>query len=136
MNTSVLASAAVSAVLALSVPVFADPPPGETPDPLVAAAEQLVDALVQEDFDAAVAQFGPTLRRALPEAKLQSMWRNLKAQVGPFRERLGVRVDQQRGLKVVFVACEFRDFLLEAKVVFNAAGEVDGLFFAPPPKSG
>jgi hypothetical protein len=108
--------------------------PAPTESELVSAAEALVDALAREDFATAIARFSPTMRRSLPEARLRTLWETMRQQAGNFQSRLGSRVQAQGTSHVVFVGTEFREFTLEAKVVFNAAGEVTALQFMAPPK--
>lgn len=101
---------------------------------LAASAEALVDSLAHEEFAGAVARFDAAMKRGLPEPRLRAVWRSLTDQVGTFRQRLGHRVEKQGNSDVIFVTCQFRHAVLEAKVVFNPAGQVAGLYFAPPPK--
>lgn len=136
MKIALLAGALVSLTLAFNSPSFAaDELPLPTAPTLSAVAEELVDALVKGDFAEANTHFNATMKRAMPEPRLREMWNSLIQQVGPFRQRLGTRVEKQANAEVIYVMCEFKEFTLEAKVVFNAAGEVAGLRFAPPPRS-
>ncbi len=68
---------------------------------------------------------------ALPPAKLQQTWKSLLTQVGAFKSQLGVRTEKVQRYDVVFVSCEFVLSPLDAKVVFNSAKQIAGLFFVP-----
>ncbi|HEY0947017.1 MAG TPA: DUF3887 domain-containing protein [Opitutaceae bacterium] len=111
-----------------------DAPPASIAPTLVSAAEELVDALAKEDFAKATANFDAAMMRTLPEPRLRALWQSLTQQAGSFRQRLQTRTEKQARFDVVYVTCEFREFVLEAKVAFNASGQVAGLFFAPPAK--
>ncbi len=95
------------------------------------AALTLIDRLVAGSFSDAGADFDRTMRSALPAAKLAEIWGALAAQAGRFRERTGVRQGQEAGYDIVYVACRFTNARLEAKVVFDAASKIAGLFFTP-----
>jgi hypothetical protein len=97
----------------------------------VVAGESLVDALAEEHFATVVGQFDPGLQRSLPEKRLRQVWAALTQQVGPFQRRTGTRVELPGERVVVIVRCEFREFVMEAKIEYNRAGQVSGLFFHP-----
>jgi dienelactone hydrolase len=98
---------------------------------LVARAEALVDALAAGDAEKATTYFDATMLEALPPDQLSGIWNQLTAQVGPFQERLGTRTATQQGYDVVYVVTQFEAGPLDVKVVFDAEGQVAGLFFEP-----
>ncbi len=109
----------------------------EPPQPAAASSEvnhesdatQLVDGLSQGDFAGVVAMFDATMKAGLPEAVLGQTWTGITQQTGAFKKRAGARTTTEAGMTVVYVTCEFERATLQAKVVFNASGEVAGLFF-------
>ena len=42
-----------------------------------------------------------------------------------------MHTDRTQGYDVVFVTCQFEQTLLDVKVVFDASGQIAGLFFLP-----
>ncbi len=97
----------------------------------VVAAGQFVRLLANREFAAAVARFDATMKQALPEPKLRETWEGLLEQVGPFKQELRLHTLQYGGYDIVLVSCKFERAVLDAKVVFNAAGQISGLFFVP-----
>jgi uncharacterized protein len=94
-------------------------------------AQQFVESLAKGDFAAAEAQFDPTMKGALSGDKLRDTWQAVVKQVGPFQKQLLARTDRQAGYKIVTVTCQFEKAALDARVVFDAKGQVAGLSFAP-----
>ncbi len=92
---------------------------------------QFIELMVKGDFAAADAHFDARMKSALPEEKLRDVWQTLQKQTGPFKARLQTRVEKQRDYDVVFVTCQFERATLDAKVVFDAARQIAGLFFVP-----
>jgi hypothetical protein len=97
----------------------------------VVAGETLVDALAEELFATVVGQFSLSLQRTLPEKRLRQVWLALTQQVGPFQRRTGTRVELPDERVIVLVRCEFKEFTMEARIEYNRAGQVTGLFFHP-----
>jgi hypothetical protein len=102
------------------------------PDALQATAKKFVAQLAAGDFAAAVKSFDATMKEALPAEKLREVWGALNAQAGPFKDQIGARAASEGKYRIVFVKCRFEKTVLEAKVVFNEAKEIAGLFFLPP----
>jgi len=94
-------------------------------------AKELVGLLVKGDYKKATQNFDDTMKKALPAEKLQQVWSSIIAQVGPFKEQLGIRKEKIQRYDAVFVTCKFERALLDAKVVFNSKKQVAGLFFVP-----
>jgi hypothetical protein len=99
-------------------------PPGDLAD----AGGQLVNLLAREDFAAAVAQFDPTMTKALPEARLRASWQDTVKQFGPYKKQLRTRTRDQAGYHVVLVTCQFERDALDVKVVYDAQNRVTGLW--------
>jgi hypothetical protein len=101
---------------------------------LAGVAADFVDLLVKENFAGAVARFDSTMKSALPEQKLGEAWQTLLQQAGPFQKRVGTRLEEQEGYRIVFVTCQFERAVLDMKVVFDSNRQVTGLFFVPSQK--
>ncbi len=101
------------------------------PDDFGRLGEQFVDFLSKGNFGEAVARYDQTMRSALPEPKLREGWQSVEAQAGHFKQRTHTRTQKLGGYDVALVTCEFEHAKLDTKVVFNAQGEVAGLFFLP-----
>jgi hypothetical protein len=106
----------------------------ETAGDITGAGARFVDLLVKEDFAGAFAQFDTTMKSAMPEQRLREVWRTLQQQAGSFQKQIGTRVEEVQGYKVVFVTCQFKQAVLDMKVVFDSKKQVAGLFYVPSQK--
>ena len=123
------------AVLALSfAPFVLAGTAAQTEDALIKEAETFMDQLQAGQFTNAVARFDKTMTAALPADKLAATWKAVSRQLGDFTKRHGTRIESLGVYRIVFVPCEFARDWLDAKVVFNPAGEIAGLFFLPARK--
>lgn len=127
MKELLLCLARVLMVVAIQAPLTVRSAPGE----VTSAGKQFVELLAKEDFAGAVARFDATMKTALPEPKLRETWQAVQAQAGPFQKQLGARATKVTGYDVVLVTCQFERTALDMKVVFDAKGQVAGLFFVP-----
>ena len=94
-------------------------------------ASAFVALLAKGELAAAVATFDDTMKSALPEAKLREVWTMLESQAGAFRKQERTRQEKAGSYDVVFVTCRFERALVDAKVVYDPADRVAGLFFLP-----
>ena len=106
----------------------------QTDDALIPKAEAFVDQLHAGQFTNAVARFDKTMAAALPVEKLAATWQAVTQQTGTFKRRHGSRTEALPPYQIVLVTCEFAKDWLDAKVVFNPAGQIAGLFFLPARK--
>jgi hypothetical protein len=114
-------------------------PPLRTPATLQAApampndarARELVDLLVKHQFSEAVGRFDATMRQALPPEKLQQVWLALAGQVGALQSVVGTRSETKDTYEIIHVTCRFENMALDARVVFDRAHLISGLFFVP-----
>lgn len=97
----------------------------------VTLAEKLTDALAQEDFSIVIKSFDDKMQSLLPFEKLQEIWQSLILQHGAFERRLATRTEIKSQYVVVFVTCQFKEFLLDIKIAINDLKQVIGLFFVP-----
>jgi len=97
----------------------------------IAAAQEFVDLLVKGEYATVQEKLDDTMKAALPGSKLEEVWTSLQSQAGAYQQQTGVYTDRIQGYDVVFVTCQFEQMLLDVKVVFDATGQVAGLFFLP-----
>lgn len=75
--------------------------------------------------------FDAAMKAAIPEQKLREIWQGLVGQFGALKSAQRTRTEKVMIYDIVFVTCEFERGKLDAKVVFNPAGQISGLFFVP-----
>ena len=97
----------------------------------IATAQEFVDLLAKGDYASAEGKLDDTMKAAAPASKLEELWSSLQKQAGAYQQQTGVHTDHVQGYDLVFVTCQFEQTLLDVKVVFNASGQVAGLFFLP-----
>ena len=124
--TTIVSFAALCTLVAAAAPLPDEPVPDRRAD-----AVALVAAMAGGAPDAAAARFDEAMRVALPPGVLASTWAQLQAQGGAFRGIGAARQEAAGGFTAVFVPCRFERAELVAKVMFNVAGKVAGLFFLP-----
>ncbi len=100
-------------------------------DELAAAARRFVGLLQKEQFSAAVESFDDTMQKAMPAEKLEKVWASVIARTGPLKRQAGIQKARVEQFDIVVVTCEFDKGSLDVKVVFDRAGAVTGLWFAP-----
>jgi hypothetical protein len=98
------------------------------PGDLAVASGQIVNLLAKEHFAAVVAQFDPTMTKALPEARLRATWQDTVKQFGHYKKQLGMQTAEQAGHSIVVVTCQFEHGALDVKVVYDAQSRVSGLW--------
>jgi dienelactone hydrolase len=103
-------------------------------DDFTTDARAFIELLVNKKFATAVEQFDPTMKAALPEAKLNETWNSVLAQAGPFKQAGAARSEKRGDFNVVIVTCDFQNAALDVSVVFDQQRRVAGLFFAPAKK--
>ena len=111
----------------------------QTDDEALDLAHELLQWLVDEDYEAAVATFDEAMLAALPLETLQENWQTVIGQVGPYQQELGNSVEETEGYRVVTLISEFEVMVLDLIVTFNADGTGAGLFIQPsanPPQTG
>jgi dienelactone hydrolase len=112
-------------------PVTPTQPQMVEPAQLEQNAVQFVQQLAAGEFTAAAAGFDQTMQAAMPAAKLEQTWDQLLTQVGAFQQINGTRREEQSGYQIVYVTSQFEGMKLDVKVVYNAGGQIAGLFFQP-----
>lgn len=110
-----------------SQPAAASPSTAE----LVTAARQVVADMAKGDFARVTDRFDNTMKAALPAKQLQTAWDGVVQQAGPFQEMTAVRTEQFGAHKIILVTCRFQHGPVDTKVVFDATGQIAGLFLQP-----
>jgi dienelactone hydrolase len=103
--------------------------PGE--DAFVQRARGFIAALEKGDFQASVADFDVTMTKALGPEKMAVLWKQLTAQLGPFKKQSGARREQLAGYEIAYVTCEFEKDKIDARVVMDSSRRISGLQFVP-----
>ena len=93
----------------------------------------MVEHLAKGELDPVVAIFDATMTSALPKAQLRAVWGTLITQTGAFKSQGKAQVTTQGDYRVAVVPMVFENAELQAKIVYDAAGKIAGLFFLPPP---
>lgn len=90
-----------------------------------------VRSMAEGRFDDCVAMFDSTMTALMPASKVQETWDVLQKQAGKFKEQQGIRHQRYGAYDIVLVTCRFEASPLDARIVFNPAGKIAGLFFVP-----
>ncbi len=98
---------------------------------IIPQARQFITFLEKQQFDKAVSFFDANMRTALPEQKLQAIWLSLQNQAGSFVAQKSVSTEKIQNYRIVYVTCQFKKTILDAKIVFNEKDQIAGLFFVP-----
>jgi uncharacterized protein len=105
-------------------------------------AQQALDLLLAEDFEAVDAMFNEQMGAALDAGRLAEVWTAMKRQVGEYQETTDIRVDPDTGAAIFTL--QFERLAVEAILNVDEEGKLSGLFlrpaqaaetpeFAPPP---
>jgi dienelactone hydrolase len=94
-------------------------------------AETFIDQLVKADFAAATTRLDDAMKNIYTEAKLKEAWQQLAAKAGAFKQRAVVGTTEMQGYKIVIVACQFEQAVINAQVVYNDQGQISGLSITP-----
>jgi dienelactone hydrolase len=110
--------------------------PGGTEDfDIERQAQELVELLAAEEYQAAVEGFDDEMKDLLPPGKLQEAWEGLLGQVGSYQGQLGTHTAEQDGYRLVSVVTQFEVLALDTQVAFDDAGRIAGLVFVPSQSS-
>jgi len=106
------------------------------PTMLQTSAEQFIDHLSTGDYAATAKMFDPKMTQAMPVPVLKQTWEVLISQCGALQKRLGFRTEKYQQYDIAYVTCQFEKTALDAKIVFDPAGRISGLFFIPAQPAG
>jgi uncharacterized protein len=94
-------------------------------------AREAVSELANGNYREFYGRFDDTMKTAVPESKLQEIWKAIQAQAGAFKSQASIRQEKSGPYDVVFVSCQFEKAVLDVQLVFNGQGQMSGLFFRP-----
>ncbi len=100
------------------------------PATLEQSAKAFIDLMNKADFVKATATFDEAMLKAMPAEELKKTWDTLVTQLGAFKSQLSARTEKSGDHALVFVTCEFAKSKVDARVVFDKAGKISGLFFS------
>jgi uncharacterized protein len=119
-------------VLAIMIiPAFPAPDVSAGADELVNKARRFLDRLDKGDFTRAAADFDTTMTGVFGPDKLAEFWKEVPVRLGGFRRQTAARTEKLGPYDIVLVTCEFAKVTLDARVVFNAGGQIAGFQFVP-----
>lgn len=111
-----------------------EPNSSKKPTPNGKKAQALVESLAKEDYAKATKDFNDEVKAKITVAKLEHIWSTILLQAGDFKKQVSAESsevkEQGQTFEVVIVKCEFERAAVNVRVVFDAADQVAGLFFA------
>lgn len=103
--------------------------PPSTPE---TKSKSFIELLAARRFSDASAMFDAKVAEGLPTDDLSKLWGELDKALGGFKETGAPRAEDAGPYRVVIVPCIFAGGTLEAKLAWDDAGRISGLFFSPP----
>lgn len=100
-------------------------------DDRIHAAQQLVTQLTEGDFAAVEQSLEDGIRQQLPAARQRTIWQELLAQVGAFKEQVDAHTFQAPSTEFIIVTCAFERASLDINFSFSNTGKVNGLTITP-----
>jgi uncharacterized protein len=97
-------------------------------------AKAFVTAQAKGDFAAAMKDFDDVMHKASPADKMETAWKLVEKQAGPFRKQLETRQEKTGKYDIVYVTCQFEKTSLDVRVVFTGEGQITGYSFRPVQK--
>lgn len=96
-------------------------------------ALQFITLLSSNDFENTQKMVSDVFLNALNQSSLtmESFWNTLNQQVGKLEQVKRIKLSQEQGYQVVYVACEFEKASLDARIVFDRDEKIAGLQFLP-----
>ncbi len=128
-TASGVVTASASATPAPSETAMTKAPAALTQDE--AHARDFIEQLSLGKWSAARRDLDATMSSALDEAKLEATWRGLGSSVGALKSIERIRSDKLGAYTTVLVTCVFEKAKLDAKVAYDPAHKIAGLFFLP-----
>jgi dienelactone hydrolase len=100
-------------------------------DELIVKARQFLEALNNNDFQAAVRDFDQTMMRVSPPEKLAEFWKQVPGMFGSFKNQTAARREELGPYSIALVTCEFEKVTMDARVVFDRNKKIAGFQFIP-----
>lgn len=111
--------------------VLAQTPTPPDPVSLEPAALELLDLLKNGQFEQALQRFDPSLVKPETQSQIEQAMLGLSQQVGAFQKITETTALREAGYNVVYITTQFEKGAIDLRIVFNPAGQVVGLNFAP-----
>ena len=96
-----------------------------------AAAKEVVNKLVAENFEGIRANFNATMKQGLSAEKMKEVWRAAIVHHGAFQSQGEARNGQQDGYDVYLIRCEMKNSPMEVVVAYDSDGKIGGLWVRP-----
>jgi hypothetical protein len=132
---------AITAVLCLLVFSACAPKVTPTPTPTIeaplpagdleATARAFTALLMEGKYADAYAMFEPQMAAAMSADKLKATWEEVVRNVGALNGIKEVRLADEAGYRIAYVACDFARTPLDMRIVFDDQGRITGLWFVP-----
>lgn len=103
----------------------------QTTTHLKSVAREMIQALVENEYQRVHATFDQTLKNRLPLSKLEKGWKQLLQRVGHFQKISNVETHKKSNLLHVSLYTEFLNNSVRIEVIFNEKRNVHGLFLYP-----
>lgn len=100
-------------------------------EPVIESAQQFIRQLQAGEFEQAATRFDKTMGEMMPLEGLKAGWEQVQMQAGPFQEALDATAESQDGYQVVVIKLRFEKGNVACRLVFDQAGKVAGMGFAP-----
>ena len=94
-------------------------------------AKELITGFKEGKMDVVASHFDETMKTALPEDKLKTVWKDLNSQCGEYQKYSKITTEKVENYDIVYLLCHFQNMNLRMKTVFNKKNQVSGLFFVP-----
>jgi Protein of unknown function (DUF3887) len=96
-----------------------------------AAASEVVNKLVAEDFEVVRANFTEQLKQGLSAETIKKVWRASIAHYGAYVSQGEPKNSQQDGYDVYVIRCEMKTSPMEVVVFYDQDGKIAGLLLRP-----
>ena len=97
----------------------------------IAQAEAILKNLQDGTFAEIVAQFDPTMAKAIPEERLRSVWQSLTEQFGAVKSIDERRSGELKGYRAVELILTFEREQVVQRMVLDGEGRIAGLAYQP-----
>jgi hypothetical protein len=101
------------------------------PAPPTFRSKTILHELINGRYEGVTADFNPTMKEALPAAKLATVWNDINEKMGTYQSMGEPVQTTEQGYIVVFVPLTFEKGTIRAKLVYDNTNYVAGLFFVP-----
>jgi hypothetical protein len=98
-------------------------------------AKEILTLFEKGEFKAIPEKFDQRLKEGLTATKLEASWKDIVAQLGPYKGIQDIRTEMFVGSTIIVCQCQFGEWPIDFKTVYNGAGRVTGLFFLPHKQS-